>query len=75
MVEPMKQTDPQMKIRLSPELKKSIDKSAKENMRTLNAEIVARLQASYDLDNQETESTEEIARRVAREEIAKAIKK
>lgn len=38
---------PQMKIRLSPELKALIDESAQANNRTLNAEITARLEASF----------------------------
>ena len=36
-----------MKIRLSPELKALIDESAQANNRTLNAEITARLEASF----------------------------
>ena len=38
---------PQMKIRLSPELKALIDDAAQANNRTLNAEITARLEASF----------------------------
>nr|CAA6826139.1 MAG: Unknown protein [uncultured Thiotrichaceae bacterium] len=67
-------TDPQMKIRLPPELKKQIDKSAKKNLRTLNGEIVAMLQLAYELEGKTTsESTEETTRRIAREEIEKAL--
>lgn len=44
----MKQTDPQMKLRFPPELKAQIEASAKENNRSMNAEIVARLQESFD---------------------------
>jgi len=43
----MKQTDPQMKLRFPPELKAQIEASAKENNRSMNAEIVARLQESF----------------------------
>lgn len=43
----MKQTDPQMKLRFPPELKTQIEASAKENNRSMNAEIVARLQESF----------------------------
>lgn len=39
---------PQMKIRLSPELKALIDEAAKANNRTLNAEITTRLQDTFD---------------------------
>ena len=38
---------PQMKIRLSPELKALIDDAAQANNRTLNAEITARLEATF----------------------------
>lgn len=42
-----KQTDPQMKIRLTPELKARIEAAADENNRSMNAEIIARLEASF----------------------------
>ncbi|MDP9908248.1 hypothetical protein J2W27_000341 [Variovorax boronicumulans] len=44
----MSREDAQMKIRLPAELKAGIDEAASANKRTLNAEIVARLQASFD---------------------------
>lgn len=44
----MKQTDPQLKLRLPPALKSAIEQSAEQAGRTLNAEIVLRLQQSYD---------------------------
>jgi len=43
----MKQDDPQFKLRLKPELKERLEESAKANTRTLGAEIVARLEDSY----------------------------
>lgn len=46
----MKQDDPQFKLRLKPELKAKLEESAQANTRTLGAEIVARLEASYDAD-------------------------
>lgn len=46
----MKQTDPQMKIRLPSGLKEKIAESALANGRSQNAEIVARLEASFDPD-------------------------
>lgn len=46
----MSREDPQMKIRLPADLKDWIDKSAAENGRSMNAEIVARLQMSFDKD-------------------------
>jgi len=43
----MKQTDPQFKLRLDEDLKAALTSAAKQNQRTLSAEIVARLQASF----------------------------
>lgn len=40
--------NPDMKIRLAPELRSQIEASAKLNERTLNAEVAARLQWSFD---------------------------
>ena len=42
----MSRDDPQMKIRLPAELKARIEESAVANKRTMNAEIIARLDAS-----------------------------
>jgi len=77
----MRQTDPQMKIRLSPELKKNIAQSARDNMRTLNAEIVLRLQLSYEIEqgkisnnvvnNTIEKIAEKVARRIVLEELHK----
>lgn len=44
----MKQTDPQFKLRLDEQLKAALSSSAKQNKRTLSAEIVARLQESFE---------------------------
>lgn len=43
----MSREDPQMKIRLPIELKESVESAAKSAGRTMNAEIVARLQSSF----------------------------
>lgn len=43
----MKQTDPQYKLRLPQDLKDRIEQSSKMSGRSMNAEIVSRLQASY----------------------------
>jgi hypothetical protein len=43
-------TDPQYKLRYSPELKAKIEAAAKESGRSINAEIVQRLEASFRLD-------------------------
>ena len=42
----MARTDPQLKLRLSPELKEKVEKSADSNHRSVNAEIVQRLEVS-----------------------------
>lgn len=65
---------PQMKIRLSPDLKALIEESAKSNNRTLNAEINARLEQALKLESSSNCVTEERLREVIREELAKAHK-
>ena len=42
----MKQTDPQYKLRLPQELKDLVEEAAKRTGRSMNAEVVARLQLS-----------------------------
>jgi len=41
------QTDPQYKLRLPADLKEKIKKASEENHRSMNAEIVARLEESF----------------------------
>lgn len=43
----MSREDPQMKIRLPADLKRKIEEAADEAKRTMNAEIVSRLEASF----------------------------
>lgn len=43
----MSRTDPQMKIRLPDNLKATVEESAKANNRSMNAEIISRLERSY----------------------------
>lgn len=43
----MSREDPQMKVRLPADLKDQVEAAAKTNNRSMNAEIVARLQASF----------------------------
>ncbi|WP_091921478.1 MULTISPECIES: Arc family DNA-binding protein [unclassified Phyllobacterium] len=43
-----KQTDPQFKLRLTSELKGLIEESAQANNRSMNAEIVSRLERSFE---------------------------
>lgn len=62
---------PQMKIRLSPELKAKIDETAKANNRTLNAEIVTRLEESFSGAGGDCLSEDKM-RELIRDELAKA---
>lgn len=52
----MKQTDPQYKLRLSQELKDQIEAAAKQSGRSMNAEIVARLEGSFNVTSSVLES-------------------
>jgi hypothetical protein len=47
---PAKQTDPQYKLRMPVKLKEKIELVAKNNNRSMNAEIIARLEASFSAD-------------------------
>lgn len=44
----MRKDDPQINLRMPPELKERIQQEAKANRRTQTAEIIARLQASFE---------------------------
>jgi hypothetical protein len=44
---------PDMKVRISADLREKIEKAARENNRTMNAEIVARLERSFREDTRE----------------------
>ena len=63
-----------MKIRLSPELKALIDDSAQANNRTLNAEITARLEASFLGGACGCALNETLMRSLIREELARMSK-
>jgi hypothetical protein len=65
---------PQMKIRLSPELKALIDESAQANNRTLNAEITARLEASFHGCSIGCAFNDERFKELIREELARLTK-
>lgn len=43
----MSREDPQLRVRIPPELKEKIEDAAKSNARSMNAEIVHRLDASF----------------------------
>ena len=50
MVMSANQRDPQYKLRWSEELRDRITQSAKDHNRSMNADIIARLEASFKLD-------------------------
>ncbi len=52
----MKQTDPQYKLRLPQDLKSLIEEAAKANGRSMNAEIVVRLEQSFGTEPQTHDS-------------------
>jgi hypothetical protein len=43
----MREDSPDMKLRLAPELRQKIEQAAKQNNRSLNGEIAARLEVSF----------------------------
>ena len=62
---------PQMKIRLSPDLKARIDEAAKANNRTLNAEITARLEITFVEGSPSCCFSESRMRELIRDELSK----
>jgi hypothetical protein len=46
----MSREHPQIRIRLPPKLKEKIKEAAHDNRRSMNAEVIARLQASFEED-------------------------
>lgn len=48
----MARTDPQVNFRIPAELKDKLDDAAKENGRTLTAELILRLEMTFDQDDQ-----------------------
>lgn len=46
----IKARNPQFNLRLSPELKDKIIESSKTNQRSINSEILFRIQQAFDLD-------------------------
>lgn len=51
---------PQYKLRMSPELKDTVEELAKKNNRSMNAEIVARLERSIAQDESSSECNDSI---------------
>lgn len=48
----MARTDPQVNFRIPAELKDKLDNAAKENGRTLTAELILRLEMTFEQDDQ-----------------------
>ncbi|RVG92165.1 Arc family DNA-binding protein [Sinorhizobium meliloti] len=48
-----KQTDPQFKLRLPPDLKEALEAAAQRNNRSVSAEILARLTDTFRYENKE----------------------
>lgn len=80
-----KQTDPQFKLRLTPGLKIRIERAAEENNRSMNAEIIARLEESFDplisdvrggkdFMNALAEMSEQVVRKIRKEEREEGLK-
>lgn len=57
----MSRTDPQFKLRVPPELRAKIEQSAFASRRSMNAEVVIRLEASYAQDKAAKEGNHEQA--------------
>jgi hypothetical protein len=64
---------PQMKIRLTPELKALLEESASEGGRTLNAEVTLRLEATFKDGSAAGGMGESQLRKVLREELREAL--
>jgi hypothetical protein len=67
----MARSDPQVNIRMPPELKERLEASSAESNRSLNGEIIARLERSYEQPSGETveigeKSLDEIEARMKR---------
>ena len=56
----MARTDPQVNFRIPAELKDKLDNAAKENGRTLTAELILRLEMTFEQDDQVSELMERI---------------
>ena len=56
----MARTDPQVNFRIPAELKDKLDSAAKDNGRTLTAELILRLEMTFEQDNQVKDLIERI---------------
>jgi hypothetical protein len=61
----MSREDPLMRFRAPPDLKKQIEDSAWMNRRSVNAEIVARLEASFAYEEKTHTSLDDVMARLA----------
>ena len=71
----MARTDPQFNVRMPADLKEKIEEAAKENGRSMNAEIVYRLQKSIEEDQAETGGIQQIEFRIVDPSIGKGPQK
>ena len=71
----MARTDPQFNVRMPADLKEKIDEAAKENGRSMNAEIVYRLQKSIEEDQAETGGIQQMEFRIVDPSIGKGPQK
>ena len=71
----MARTDPQFNVRMPADLKEKIEEAAKENGRSMNAEIVYRLQRSIEDDQVETGGIRHMELRIVDPSIGKGPQK
>lgn len=71
----MARTDPQFNVRMPADLKEKIEEAAKENGRSMNAEIVYRLQQSIEEEQAETGGIRQMEFRVVDRSIGKGPQK
>lgn len=71
----MARTDPQFNVRMPADLKEKIEEAAKENGRSMNAEIVYRLQKSIEEDQAEIGGIQQIEFRIVDPSIGKGPQK
>ena len=71
----MARTDPQFNVRMPADLKEKIEEAAKENGRSMNAEIVYRLQKSIEEDQAETGGIQHMEFRIVDPSIGKGPQK
>ncbi len=64
------QNPPDMKVRLSAELRRQVEAAAKANNRTLNSEIVSRLERSFMEDAGELARSEMAAQKLLRMDLS-----